>query len=45
MKKIEMIKKHDEFTDMIKNAYYLKNHDIIIYIRKRKEESLFRREK
>ena len=36
MKKIEMIKKHDEFTDMIKNAYYLKNHDISIYIRKSK---------
>lgn len=36
MKKIEMIKKHQEFTDMIKNEKYMKNKNFTIYIRKGK---------
>ena len=33
MKKQEMIKKHSEFSDIIKNSRYIKNNDFIIYYR------------
>ena len=34
MKKIEMIKSHQEFTKIIKNEKYYKNKEFTIYIRK-----------
>ena len=36
MKKIEMIKNHQEFTEIIKNEKYQKNKNFTIYIRKGK---------
>jgi len=36
MKKIEMIKSHQEFTEIIKKERYLKNKNFTIYIRKGK---------
>ena len=36
MKRIEMIKSHDEFTDIIKNNFYAKNKDFNIYKREGK---------
>ena len=33
MKKNEMIKKHQEFTDFIKNSRYVKNRNFTLYIR------------
>ena len=33
MKKNEMIKKHQEFTDIIKNSRYVKNRNFTLYIR------------
>jgi len=36
MKKIEMIKKHQEFSEMIQKERYIKNKDFTIYIRKSK---------
>lgn len=36
MKKIEMIKSHREFTEIIQKEKYIKNHDFSIYIRKGK---------
>ena len=33
MKRIEMIKKHEEFTEMIKNNYYKKNKNFAVYKR------------
>jgi len=36
MKKIEMIKTHQEFSEIIKNGYSLKNQNFSIYIRKGK---------
>lgn len=33
MKKNEMIKKHQEFTDIIKNSCYVKNRNFTLYIR------------
>ena len=34
MKKIEMIKSHEEFNKIIKNEKYIKNKNFTIYIRK-----------
>ncbi len=34
MKKIEMIKSHQEFTKIIQKERYLKNKEFVIYIRK-----------
>lgn len=34
MKKVEMIKSHQEFTEIIKNSRYLKNKNFTLYIRK-----------
>ena len=36
LKKIEMIKSHREFTEIIQKEKYIKNHDFSIYIRKGK---------
>ena len=36
LKKIEMIKSHQEFTEIIKNERYIKNKNFSIYIRKGK---------
>ncbi len=33
MKKNEMIKSHQEFTDIIKNSRYIKNRNFTLYIR------------
>lgn len=33
MKKIEMIKSHDEFSDMIHNSKFKKNYNLIMYYR------------
>ena len=38
MKKKEMIKKHQEFTDIIKNSRYVKNRNFTLYIRKSEYE-------
>ncbi len=36
MKRIEMIKSHQEFTEIIKKERYIKNKDFTLYIRKGK---------
>ena len=38
MKKIEMIKSHREFSDIIQKERFIKNKDFTIYIRKGKYE-------